>query len=107
MVAALVNDERCQMYLSYEGESPAGTGALFIDGDNGWLDWGATAPSFRRRGSQALVMAARIQKAVESGCKNLFTETGEEVEGDPQHSYNNILRAGFEELQIRSNYVLA
>lgn len=107
MVAALANDDHFNMYLSYEGETPAGTGALFVDGENGWLDWGATAPSFRRRGGQALVMAARIQKAVDLGCKNLFTETGEEVEGDPQHSYKNILKAGFKELHVRSNYVLA
>ena len=33
-----------------------------------------------------------------------FTATGEEVPGDPQHSYANILRMGFEEGYIRENF---
>jgi hypothetical protein len=37
----------------------------------------------------------------------MFTETGEAVDGDPQHSYRNILRAGFEQLDVRENFVSA
>ncbi|MFC1665543.1 hypothetical protein ACFL17_07950 [Pseudomonadota bacterium] len=107
MLAALASDPRWYLYVSYEGQTPAGAGALFVDGKSAWLEWGATDTSFRRRGSQAVIMEARIQKAIELGCENIFTETGEEVEGDPQHSYKNILKAGFKESQIRSNYTLA
>ena len=43
--------------------------------------------------------------AADMGCKNLYTMTGEAVPDDPQHSYSNILRAGFEEAYLRENWV--
>jgi hypothetical protein len=49
-------------------------------------------------------MAARIEHAVSLGARHLFTETGEAVEGDPQHSYRNILKAEFVETRLRANY---
>jgi GNAT superfamily N-acetyltransferase len=70
----------------------------------GWLDWGATAPAFRRRGSQSALLRRRILDALDMGCRLILTETGEEVEGDPQHSYKNILRMGFREAYVRENY---
>ncbi len=104
LVAALVEDPRWHLFLSRDGDQPAGTGGLFIDGDFGWLDWAATDPAFRCRGSQSAIMSARLALAAERGCTHVFTETGEAVEGDPQHSYSNILRAGFRELVSRANY---
>ena len=64
----------------------------------------AATPKFRQRGSQAAVLAARINHAVELGCRRLYSCTGEEVPGDPQHSYKNILKAGFRETYIKENY---
>ena len=104
MMAGIVDDPRWHLFVSYAGDSPAGAGGLFVDGPNGWLEWGATDETFRRRGSQGAIMAARIDLAGGLGCRNLFTETGEAVEGDPQHSYGNILKSGFEELGLRANY---
>lgn len=106
LLSGLVNDPRWYLFLSYEGDQPAGAGALFVHNNAGWLEWGATDPQFRRRGSQAVIMAARINKAIELGCTNMFTETGEAVDGDPQHSYKNILKAGFSESVLRENYTL-
>ena len=106
LLAGLVNDPRWYLFLSYDGEEPAGAGALFTHNNCAWLEWGATDPRFRRRGSQAAIMAARINKAVELGCTHMFTETGEAVEGDPQYSYKNILKAGFSESVLRENYTL-
>ena len=37
------------VFITYDGEVPAGTGAVFLDGKYAWLDFGATAPAFRRR----------------------------------------------------------
>ena len=45
-----------------------------------------------------------LQRAFELGCEQVFTCTGVSVPGDPQHSYNNILRAGFHETYVRANY---
>ncbi len=107
LMAGLGSDNRWKLFVTYEGDKPAGAGALFLEQNCGWFEWGATLPEFRRRGSQASVMAARINLARELGCKYLFTETGEAVEGDPQHSYKNILKAGFKESVLRQNYALS
>ncbi len=104
MLAGLFNDPGWHIFLSYLGDSPAGAGAMYVSGESAWMEWGATDPEFRRRGSQAAIMSARIQKALDLGCKQMFTETGEAVEGDPQHSYKNILKAGFTESVLRENY---
>ena len=104
LLAGLANDDRWYLYVSYDADQPAGAGALFIDDNVGWLEWGATHPDFRQRGSQASIMAARLNITSDLGCEHVFTETGEAVEGDAQHSYKNILKAGFEESVLRCNY---
>lgn len=107
LMAGLADDVRWKLFVSYEDEKPAGAGALFVNENVGWFEWGATLPEFRRRGSQASIMAARLSLARELDCKYIFTETGEAVEGDPQHSYKNILKAGFKESILRQNYAPA
>jgi GNAT superfamily N-acetyltransferase len=104
LLAGLAHDPRWHLFVSYDGDQPAGAGSLFVDEGVGWLEWGATNPTFRRRGSQGAIMAARIRKALELGCTALFTETGEAVDGDPQHSYRNIQRFGFTESVLRENW---
>lgn len=103
-LAGFVEHDGWHVYMSFDGETPAGTGALFVQDDIGWLDWGATAPAFRRRGSQSALLRQRILLARELGCRLMATETGEAVEGDPQHSYGNIGRMGFREAYLRENY---
>lgn len=92
------------VYMTFAGDAPAGVGALFVRDRVGWTDYGATAPEFRRRGSQGAVMAARLERALELGCRKVFNCTGVAVPGDPQHSYNNILKAGFSEAYVRENF---
>lgn len=104
LIASLVNDDRWHLFLSRDGVTPAGAGALFVDGRSGWLDWAATDPAFRRRGSQTAMLSARLELAARLECNAVFTETGEAVDGDPQHSYGNILKAGFKKLGARSNF---
>jgi GNAT superfamily N-acetyltransferase len=103
-LAQLPARERWHIFMTFEGEAPAGTGALFIDGDVAWTDFAATAPAFRRRGSQSALLRHRVQFALDSGCRQVFTCTGEAVPGDPQHSYSNILKVGFKEDHVRLNY---
>ena len=38
--------------MSFDGDKPAGVGALFVKNGFGWTDYGATSPEFRRQGSQ-------------------------------------------------------
>lgn len=91
-------------YVAYDGERPAGAGALYVDGGVGWLGFGATLPDFRGRGAQSAILAARIEDARRQGCSTVVTETGEFDGRRPSGSYRNILRAGFREAGVRSNY---
>jgi GNAT superfamily N-acetyltransferase len=91
-------------YVAYDGEAPAGAGALFVHEQVGWLGFGATLAAFRGRGAQSAILAARIEDARTQGCTIVVTETGELQEGRPSSSYRNILRAGFREAGIRPNY---
>ena len=93
--------------MTFARERPAGCGALFIDGEAAWTDFGATAPEFRRRGSQSALLRHRVLFALDHGCRRIFTCTGEAVPGDQQHSYANILRAGFREDYLRLNFAPA
>ena len=103
-LARLPARDRWHVFMTFDGDLPAGTGARFIDGEVAWIDFAATAPRFRRRGSQSVLLRHRVQFALDRGCRRVFTCTGEAVPGDPQHSYSNILKAGFKEEYVRLNY---
>lgn len=92
------------VFMSFSGDTPAGTGAMFVHDGLAWFDFGATAPQFRGRGSQGTLLDRRIGHAQALQCRRLFTCTGEAVDGDPQHSYRNILKAGFRKTLVRENF---
>lgn len=105
--AALVDASGWRVYMSFDGDRPAGTGALFRHGSAASVDFGATHPDFRRRGSQGALLNTRIRDALADGCTTIVTMTGEAVPGDEQQSYRNILKAGFDELYLRENWIPA
>ena len=104
-IAALALSDDWQLFMSFDGERPAGTGAMYLRDRIAYMDFGATHPDFRCRGSQSAVLAARMQSALAAGCRTFVTMTGEEVPGDPQHSYSNILKRGFAEAYLRDNWI--
>jgi GNAT superfamily N-acetyltransferase len=95
------------VFMSFEDGEPAGTGAMFVQDGQAWLDYGATRPAFRRRGSQGAVLVARLRRALDLGCRQIHTCTGVAASGDPQHSYGNILRMGFQKTYVRANFAPA
>ena len=103
-LARLTERPKWRIFMGFADGQPAAAGALFVDQGIGWCDFGATSSKFRRRGGQRAMLAARIKAARDLGCDLIATETGEAVEGDPQHSYHNIRWAGFEESYMRDNY---
>ncbi len=107
VIAAVLRAPGWQAFMSFDGDTPAGTGALFMHDGVGYLDFGATHPDFRRRGAQSGVLSARIRAALDAGCHTIVTMTGEAVPGDDQHSYRNIERAGFSASYLRENWVPA
>lgn len=103
-LAELPGRPNWHVFMSFVDDRPAGTGALFVEDGMAWFDFGTTAPEFRQRGSQAALLARRIEYALELGCRKLLTCTGKAVPGDPQHSYRNLLKAGFRETYARGNF---
>jgi hypothetical protein len=104
LTAALCARRNWQCFVSFAADTPAGIGALYVEDGVGWLGFGATLPEFRGRGGQAAILATRLEQAFDAGCRIVVTETGEAVPGDRQHSYKNILKAGFRELYLRENF---
>jgi GNAT superfamily N-acetyltransferase len=92
-------------FVAFAGRVPAATAAIFVAGNVGWLGMAGTLPEFRRRGAQTALLAARLDAGREAGCNVVVTETGEPVEGRPSNSYRNIVRAGFEPVYMRQNYL--
>ena len=104
-IAALLSDQNWHVYMSFDGDTPAGTGAMYCSDATAYLDFGATQPDHRRRGSQSAILSTRIRAALDAGCTSIVTMTGEAVPGDEQHSYRNIQRAGFVEEYLRENWI--
>lgn len=93
-------------YLGFEGDTPACTAAMRVEGDVAWLGFGGTLEAFRGRGWQTAMFLQRLLDARERGCRLAITETGEETEKDPvNHSYRNMLRTGFQLAYARQNWV--
>jgi GNAT superfamily N-acetyltransferase len=99
-LSAIVGAPGWSCFVSWDGDEPAGTGALYADGEHGWLGVAATREAFRGRGSQSAILSARIDRARELGVRALTTETG--VADGP--SDRNIRRAGFTEAYVRANW---
>lgn len=104
-LGALPGREGWICMLAFAGGVPAGAGAAYVDGAYAWLGFAATLSDFRRRGAQHALLAGRMQEAAARGARTAVVETGERVPGKPSNSYRNILRAGFEEIYLRSNYL--
>ena len=78
---------------------------LEVLADVGYLGMDGTLPEARGRGAQSALLATRIAAAADQGLQHLFIETGERGTGVPDKSYRNILRAGFQEVEITRHWV--
>lgn len=96
---------RC--YVARVEGQPQACAAMLIDADVAQLGIAATLEPARGRGCQLALLRRRILDAAAAGCESLFVETGERVPGQPSPSYRNLLRAGFEEADLRPNWVPA
>ena len=94
-----------QYYAALDGDRVVATGALFVRGEVGWLGLGSTYPEYRRRGAQGALMARRIRDAAALGCRWVITETGEDLPQQPNSSFHNMLRTGFQLAYQRPNYL--
>lgn len=106
MFGAAIHAKGNRVYVAWDGETPAAVGSLTLVDGVGHLNTAATLPEYRGRGAQGAIMARRIRDGIELGCENFVTETWQPGD-EPNHSYNNMLRHGFELAYARPNWVLA
>jgi hypothetical protein len=94
-------------YLGFDGDVPVSSAAMRIEDGVAWLGYGATSVTHRGRGGQSAMFARRLRDARDAGCRFAVVETGKDTPEDPNPSYRNMLRAGFELAYFRGNWVRA
>ncbi len=92
-------------YLGFDGDLPVASAAMRIEDGVAWLGFGATQETHRGHGCQSAMFALRLRDARDAGCRFAITETGEETPEDPNPSYRNMVRSGFELAYPRHNWV--
>ncbi|WP_410813422.1 GNAT family N-acetyltransferase [Micromonospora sp. 067-2] len=105
MFAAMVGHHQFHPYGVWDGDTIVGGGTLFVHGQVGSLVAGAVHQAFRNRGAQTALIAARIARARELGCRWVMGETGQPDEGKSNTSMDNMLRVGMKPLYVRRNHV--
>jgi len=81
-----------------------GGGLMHVQAENAWLGAGGVRPDARRHHAHRALMALRIQNAIDSGCKRLFTETGDPVGEEINPSLRNMEACGFTRIFSRFNF---
>lgn len=94
-------------FMAFDGNKAVAASSLFVRQNIGWLGIGGTMPTHRRKGGQGALMAHRIQHAAALGCEWVITETGEDTPAQPNPSFHNMLRTGFQLAYLRANWALA
>jgi len=105
MAGAVVGQPGWSSYVGFDGDVPVSTGAMRIEDGVAWLGFGATTPTHRGRGGQSAIFARRLRDAREAGCRFAVVETGKETPEEPNPSYRNMVRSGFELAYFRHNWV--
>ncbi|MEZ2131607.1 MULTISPECIES: hypothetical protein [unclassified Sinorhizobium] len=107
--ASLIGRPKWKIFLAYDGDDPIAGGALFLDGDWGWLGIDTTLPGYRGRGAQSALIARRLEAGVAAGATGFTAETGQPPAGEEGKyaSYRNYRSAGFEVAYVRPNYKIA
>ena len=102
---ARMHDAGWRCWVAFDGDEPAGAGALFAAEGVAYLGFAGTLAAHRGKGAQSALLTARIRAAAELGCDLVITETGERSGDRPSNSYRNILRAGFTEHAVTANWL--
>jgi hypothetical protein len=104
--SAIVGKEGWLCFFALDGETPVGTGAIYVSGSYAWLGGGTTVPEFRNRGAQKALIAARINKGIANGVSTFVVETEAPSIGRPNISYENLRKIGFRHAYDRKNFKL-
>jgi len=104
--AAIVGRDGWSCFFALDGETPVGTGAMFVSGSFAWLGGGTTVPSFRNRGAQKALIHARLQEGTVRGVSTFVVETEVPSPEKANISNANLAKMGFVHLYNRSNFIL-
>jgi hypothetical protein len=104
VVARSVHLPSWRWFVAYDGTLPVAAGGLYVQDGAGWLGYGATIPTHRKRGAQGAIIARRIAAAAELGCEWVTSETSEDKPDAPVSSFHNMLRNGMQLLYLRPTY---
>jgi GNAT superfamily N-acetyltransferase len=105
LLASIVGRSRWHPFAAWDGDELVGGGSLRVNHHTGQFFGAATLPHARGRGAQTALLAARARMAEAAGCRWLVSETGAEAPGTHNSSLHNMLRAGFEVIYERQNWV--
>ena len=94
-----------QPFAAWEGDEMVAAADLYVHGDVASLNATATLPTHRNRGAQTALIAARVRRATEVGCRWLVAETVVPEDGASSSSLNNLTRAGLQPRYARQNWV--
>ena len=99
-VARTADKEGFDHYGVFSKDRLVGLGGLYRSGELGYLGWTAVAESDRGRGGQNALIRARVNRAIEMGCRWVCSETLCLLEG----SLRNLQRNGFEIIYDKEVY---
>ncbi|MET7682342.1 GNAT family N-acetyltransferase [Streptomyces sp. NPDC005423] len=105
MAASFVGGANWTQYAVWAGERIVAVGSVFFNGECAHMFAAATLPDARGRNAQSALIAARLRAAAAEGCRWIVAETGVEGPGAPNPSLRNLVRAGFEPMYDRANWL--
>jgi GNAT superfamily N-acetyltransferase len=106
MAVASVGRPGWQAFATWDGDQMVGTAASFIHQETAQYFAASTLPEARGRGGQTALIAARTRAAKTAGCRWMVSQTNTEAPGEYNSSLHNMLRAGFEVVYERRDWVL-
>jgi hypothetical protein len=95
------NQPQFDHYGAYANNRLVAAAGLYVSGDFGYLGWAGTAEPFRGLGGQNALITARINRAVERGCRWVCSETLYMLE----NSLRNLERNGFHIIYDKEVYI--
>ncbi len=104
--SSLVGRQGWSCHLAYWDDIPVGTATMYVAGGYAWLGGGTTPADYRGRGIQGALICDRLNVGSELGVDVFAVETAEPTSGRNRTSYDNLLRAGFEPLYTRENFLI-
>ncbi|MBV1941201.1 GNAT family N-acetyltransferase [Streptomyces sp. BV286] len=105
MAASFVGKANWRQYAVWADKRIVAVGSVFLNGECAHMFAGATLPDARGRGAQSALLAARLHAAAAEGCRWIVAETAAENSGEHNPSLHNLLRAGFEPMYDRANWL--